>query len=590
MTFGRIKLLQSMVTEQLKNFISSCKINQILNLEEKNIIESLAKDENFINLIVWLTSVDPYNNEIAEKFYKANAITSLPHLKILKTSLNLSTDKFFLEVSNLIKPFHEKTSDGWRDLSDKLSETKLGKTKLINNLLNSSNFLFYRNLITQYEKNNPYALYPTSSYRNSTGHVVSTDDYQEIEATMNLHTFTSIKVVEDSLDTKNLLLKDNYKSFGRCVCLIDQNIEDNYGKKLDTYFNFHKIKLNKLVYRAMEVDKHIGNVEKICEDFRKLGVNRNEPILIIGGGVIGDIGAFAASIYHRNTPYIMLATSVVSAIDSGPSPRSCCDAGGFKNLLGSFHAPVLNISDRSFFKTLRTSWVRHGIAEIHKMAVVRDKELFILLEKTGIDLMKTHFGTINCKPSDDIVSDSKTIIGLALKSYVESEYDNLHEVHSVRDHAYGHGLSANFELKAGLLHGHAISVEMCLNAFMSFKRGWLTESEMHRILKLFSNYELSLWHDILLNKKCMIEGYEKILQKRGGNLAIPVPKGIGSCGYINNLTKNELIEIIDEYKNIVKKYPRNGLGVEPLCQDAGLEDPLSIFKIEKPDLDEVKLN
>ena len=80
------------------------------------------------------------------------------------------------------------------------------------------------------------------------------------------------------------------------------------------------------------------------------------------------------------------------------------------------------------------------------------------------------------------------------------------------------------------------------------------------------------------------------LQKRGGNLAIPVPKGIGSCGYINNLTKNELIEIIDEYKNIVKKYPRNGLGVEPLCQDAGLEDPLSIFKIEKPDLDEVKLN
>ena len=71
-----------MVTEQLKNFISSCKINQILNLEEKNIIESLAKDENFINLMVWLTSRS-YNNEIAEKFYKANAITSLPHLKLL---------------------------------------------------------------------------------------------------------------------------------------------------------------------------------------------------------------------------------------------------------------------------------------------------------------------------------------------------------------------------------------------------------------------------------------------------------------------------------------------------------------------------
>ena len=579
-----------MANSQINNFASKINFNKLLLIKDNNILEYLSKDENFINLLVWVTSINPYNEELAEKFFKNKAITAIPHIKILKTSLNLNTDKFFLELSNLIKPFDSTSSNKLREISIKISDTKFGKTKLINNLLETSNKLFFKNLIDQFERSNPYALYPTSSYRNSTGHVVSTDDYQEIEATMNLHTFTSIKVVEDTLNKNNLLLRDNYKSYGRCVCLIDQNIENNYGEKLDQYFAYHKIKLDKLVYRAMEVDKHIGNVEKISEDFRKLGVNRNEPILIVGGGVIGDIGAFAASIYHRSTPYIMLATSVVSAIDSGPSPRSCCDAGGFKNLLGSFHAPVLNISDRSFFKTLRTSWVRHGIAEIHKMAVVRDKKLFLLLEKTGINLMKTHFGTINCDNSDSIVSDSKTIIGLALKSYVESEYDNLHEVHSIRDHAYGHGLSANFELKAGLLHGHAISVEMCLNAFMSFKRGWLSENDMHRILKLFSNYELSLWHEILLNKNCMIEGYEKILQKRGGNLAIPVPKGIGTCGYINNLTKQELIEIIDEYKEVVKKYPRNGLGVEPLCQDAGLEDPLTIVKIDKTDLEEAKLN
>ena len=96
------------------------------------------------------------------------------------------------------------------------------------------------------------------------------------------------------------------------------------------------------------------------------------------------------------------------------------------------------------------------------------------------------------------ISKSKKIIGLSLKSYVESEYDNLHEVHSIRDHAFGHGLSANFELKAGLLHGHAISVEMTLSSFMSYRRGWLSEKDLHRILKLFSEYELSLWHDILL--------------------------------------------------------------------------------------------
>ncbi len=579
-----------MVSEKIINFSKYFILNKKNILDDQNLLENFVNNNYFEDLLISLTKVDPYDFKISDEFLKLNAISSLPHLRILKTSLNLTTERFFLELSYLVLPFNKHLSAELKILSSKISNTNFGSAKLISNLLNSSKNLFYKQLILDFEQINPLALYPTSSYRNSSGHVVSSNDYQQIEATMNLNTFTSIKVEENTLNINNPLLRDNYKSFGRCVCLIDQNIDENYGVEIENYFNHHSIILEKLVYRAMEVDKHIKNVERIVEDFRKLGVNRNEPILIIGGGVIGDIGAFAASIYHRSTPYIMLSTSVVSAIDSGPSPRSCCDAGGFKNLLGSFHAPVLNISDRSFFKSLRTSWVRHGIAEIHKMAVIRDKELFHLLEDTGLDLMKTHFGTINCKTQDKIVSKSKKIIGLSLKSYVESEYDNLHEVHSIRDHAFGHGLSANFELKAGLLHGHAISVEMNLSTFMSYKRGWINEKDLHRIFKLFSEYELSLWHDILLDEKCMNEGFDKILQKRGGNLAIPVPTGIGKCKYINDLTKSELKEIIQEYKSVVSKYPRKGLGVEPLCSDAGLEDPVTVFKTEENISKEANLN
>ena len=579
-----------MILKIIKNFTNNFTLNLKDSLNDQNLLENFVNNNYFENLLVNLAEINPYDTNISNEFLKLDAISSLPHLRVLKTSLNLTTERFFLELSHLVLPFNKNLCKELKSLSLKISNSDFGNAKLISNLLNSSKHLFYKQLILDYEKKNPLALYPTSSYRNSSGHVVSSNDYQQIEATMNLNTFTSIKVEENTLNINNPLLRDNYKSFGRCICLIDKNIEENYGLEIENYFQHHSIILEKLVYRAMEVDKHIKNVEKIVEDFRKLGVNRNEPVLIIGGGVIGDIGAFAASIYHRSTPYIMLSTSVVSAIDSGPSPRSCCDAGGFKNLLGSFHAPVLNISDRSFFKSLKTSWVRHGIAEIHKMAVIRDKELFHLLEDTGLNLTKTHFGTINCNIKDEIVSKSKKIIGLSLKSYVESEYDNLHEVHSIRDHAFGHGLSANFELKAGLLHGHAISVEMCLSSFMSFKRDWINEKDLHRILKLFSEYELSLWHDILLDEKCMNEGFDKILQKRGGNLAIPVPTGIGRCKYINDLTKSELKEIIHEYKLVVSKYPRKGLGVEPLCSDAGLEDPVTVFKTDENIVKEANLN
>ena len=562
----------------IKDFAIEFNLNNLLSLDDDQFINGLANDELFICFLKELIENDHYTIETSKNYRSEEAIASLYHLKVLRTALNLKTEQFFQEASFLLDPISPDVVAVWKSLQVRFFNTPLGGRKLLNNLLLSSNGEYFGKLVDDYEKRNPFALYPTSSFRYSSGHIVNTEDYQQIEANMELKTFTSVKVDENTLDLNNPLLKDHYQPYGQCVCLIDRNIEDIYGEKFDDYFSYHNIVLKKLVYRAMEVDKHISTVGRIVEDFRKLGVNKNEPILIVGGGVIGDIGAFATSIYHRSTPYIMLSTSIVSAIDSGPSPRSCCDAGGFKNLLGSFHAPILNISDRSFFKSLRTSWVRHGIAEIHKMAVIKDYELFQIMEETGIDVMKTHFGTINCNPSDPVVDVSQKIIGLALKSYVESEYNNLHEVHSIRNHAYGHSLSANFELKSGLLHGHAISVEMALDAYLSYKRSLVTEAEMHRILKLFSDFELSIWDDILLDRDCILQGYDKVLQKRGGVLAIPVPKGIGGCAYINDLTKPELLDLIGDYQSIVNNYPRKGIGVEPMCADAGLEDPNTIYE------------
>jgi 3-dehydroquinate synthetase len=72
-------------------------------------------------------------------------------------------------------------------------------------------------------------------------------------------------------------LRDMYVASGRCVCLVDQNVERFYGEQIEHYFNFHGIQLDKLVYRAMEVDKGIHTVERMLGDFKRLGVSRNEP-------------------------------------------------------------------------------------------------------------------------------------------------------------------------------------------------------------------------------------------------------------------------------------------------------------------------
>merc|ERR1712193_542311 len=222
-----------------------------------------------------------------------------------------------------------------------------------------------------------------------------------------------------------------------------------------------------------------------------------------------DIAGLAAALYSRNTPYVMLTTSIVSGIDAGPSPRVCCNGFDYKNLYGAYHPPVLTLTDRGMWSTLHHGWLRHGIAEIIKMAVVEDKSLFELLEKWGATLVHTKFGTEGDSVNDPAFQDEMDlIVGKAMEGYVRSEYGNLWETHQCRPHAYGHTWSPGYELPAGMLHGHAVATCMGYGAYLAHLDGFVSENEMNRI-----------------------------------------------------------------HKAIASKYPRNGMGVDPHCVDVGLEDP-----------------
>ncbi len=542
-----------------------------------NAVEAICCSEHFRRLLLVLINSPAFSKELGEEFAAVNAIEGLSACRNLRSSLNLSLSSFFGLIKQLIASFDIAAGLEWSVFADRIHKSSIGKQKLLDVLLGSQDSKFYEELASCLVHTDPHAIYPTSTYRESNAHVVSTDDDQTIEAVMTSKTFTSIRVLENSLDPQETALRDMYISLGRCVCLVDDNVERFYGEQIEHYFNYHGIHLEKLVYRAMEVDKGINTVERMLGDFKQLGVSRNAPVLIVGGGVLTDTGGLACALYHRNTPYVMLSTSIVAGIDAGPSPRTCCDGFGYKNLFGAYHAPVLSITDRSFFKTLREGWLRHGIAEIIKMATVKNVELFSYLEQAGAELIETRFGTLNCEPGDKISTLSQKILGAALRSYVEAEYDNLYETHQCRPHAYGHTWSPGFEIEAGLLHGHAVAIGMGFGAYLSYRKNWIGLQDFQRIMRLISSFGLSLWHDVMLNKETLWAAQEKIVQKRGGNLAAPLPQGeIGQCGYLNSLTRDELYQAIEEYREICADYPRKGLGIDPLCSDVGLEDPSTV--------------
>ncbi len=564
-------------TSAVQAFISKhdCEPLACQNLE--NAVEAICCSEQFKSLLLSLIDSPAFSQELGIEFAEVDAVEGLSACRKLRSCLNLSASHFFGLLAELFAAFDKTIGQKWYEFANRVHSSELGNMKLLDLLQNSAAAEFYQDLAERLVTKNPHAIYPTSNYRESRGYVESTDDDQTIEAVMRSSTFTSIKVIDNSLDPEQLLLRDMYISHGRCVCLVDQNVERYFGEQLEHYFDYHQIELKKLVYRAMEVDKGIYTVEKMLGDFKNLGVSRNEPVLIVGGGVLADTGGLACALYHRNTPYIMLSTSIVAGIDAGPSPRTCCDGFGYKNLFGAYHPPVLSITDRYFFKTLKEGWLRHGIIEIIKMAVTKDLELFEMMEQAGARLIATRFGTVDSETSSEIDLLSQKILGAALRSYVAAEYDNLYETHQCRPHAYGHTWSPGFEIEAGLLHGHAVSIGMGFGAYLSYKMNWIDEVQFKRIMNLISSFGLSLWHDIMLRTNTLWASQQKIFEKRGGNLVAPLPKGeIGQCGYLNSLTRTELDQAVAEYQKICAEYPRKGLGIEPHCSDVGLEDPSTV--------------
>jgi 3-dehydroquinate synthase len=540
-------------------------------------LASWFDSEGLQRFIETLAELDAYKPAIADFFDAEGALRGLPAFRRLSSALGMKLGEFVQQLAILINAFDPGVGKFWQAFADRVNGSDHRDRQVLGCLQAGARREQYRQLEERLIHDNPHAIYPTSTYRESEGHTVARYDFQQVEAVMSSKTFTSIRVVENVLNPRRTLLREVYQPHGRCVALVDSNVDEHFGQRIEEYFEQHGIKLEKLVYRAMEVDKGIGTVEKMLGDFKTLGVSRNEPVLIVGGGVITDTGGLACALYHRGTPYVMLSTSVVAGIDAGPSPRTCCDGFGYKNLFGAYHTPILSITDRTFFKTLHPGWLRHGIAEIIKMACVKDFELFEELEAAGPALIDTRFGSTVEDVHDPIHDVSNRILGRAIKSYVEAEYGNLYETHQCRPHAFGHTWSPGFEIPAGLLHGHAVSIGMGFGTFLSHRLGWITEEQLTRVGKLIGRFGLSLRHGVLDNGELLWASQVKMTEKRGGHLAAPLPKGrLGACGYLNQLTREDLMAALRDYLAFCDTFERQGHGIEPHCHDVGLEDPSTV--------------
>ena len=156
------------ITQVIKNFVKSFDYTILnSNLNDK-ILYKVLENPKFLDFIKTITEIDVYSEIVAKDFEKENAITGLSSIKILKSALNHKSYFFLQNLSDLIFSFDEEKGTIWSDFAENIKELKIADTKILDLGLKSNAKSDYSNLRDIYEKKNPHALYPTSSYRKVT--------------------------------------------------------------------------------------------------------------------------------------------------------------------------------------------------------------------------------------------------------------------------------------------------------------------------------------------------------------------------------------------------------------------------------------
>ncbi len=369
----------------------------------------------------------------------------------------------------------------------------------------------------------------------------------------------SLLYVNGAFQQENPEIAVSYQQFGRCLMVVDAKVYALYGTQMRDYFQHYDIDLTVFPVTIKETDKTLQTVESIIDAFVDFGLVRKEPVLVVGGGLTTDVAGFACSSYRRRTNYIRVPTTLIGLIDASVAIKVAVNHGKLKNRLGAYHASQKVILDFSFLKTLPIDQIRNGMAELIKIAVVGNKEIFELLENHGEALLQSHFGYLDGTTQLRQVAHQLTYN--AIQSMLALEVPNLHELDLDRVIAYGHTWSPTLELTPDIpmFHGHSVSIDMAFSATVAQQRGYITVLDRDRIIGLMSRLGLAI-DSPYLTPELLWKATTSISRTRDGQQRAAAPCPIGECFFMNDLTRTELDEALAVHRRICQVYPRQGDG------------------------------
>lgn len=334
----------------------------------------------------------------------------------------------------------------------------------------------------------------------------------------------SVFVGENILNSVGKMCKEILES-KKILVITDDNVEKLYYKSVEKSLEESGFKVEKYVIENGEKSKNLNNFCDILNYLAKMKFTRNDCVLALGGGVVGDLAGFCASSYMRGIEFVQIPTTVLSQIDSSVGGKTGVDLDAGKNLVGAFYQPKFVLCDIATTQTLTKEVFDDGLGEMAKYGILLGGKFFELVNENNLQKNLRELIILSIEYKRDIVE---------IDEFEKNQRKLLNLGHTV-----AHGIEKLSEFQ--ITHGKAVGMGLYAIANASQKSGLIDENTLLSIknmLKLLNQRE-----HLPFDMKEIISTFAIDKKCEGGQITLILIEGIGQC-VLKKVTLEKVEEIL----------------------------------------------
>lgn len=319
------------------------------------------------------------------------------------------------------------------------------------------------------------------------------------------------------------------RSYSQVVVITDRNTKIHCYPLVKSHLPEHSV----IEIEAGETFKTIDTCQSIWQRMTDLRLDRHALMVVLGGGVLGDMGGFCAATYKRGIDFLLLPTTLLAQVDASVGGKLAIDFNGIKNHIGVFQLPASTLICPAFLKTLPFRELRSGFAEVIKHCIISDRAMWDVI-----------------RAKDTASQDWEVVIrhSVAFKSQVVTEDPKEKGRRKILNfgHTIGHALETYFlDTADRLYHGEAIAAGMIAESYLARKRGLISVDEEAEIVA----YLLNIYGKIKVpNDPKIIEIMRQDKKNKGNKILMALPQGIGNAIWDVEVSEEQVIESLSFFE------------------------------------------